>query len=301
MRLVMPALVLGVAAAVAAPVAAAVPAAAYPPWPSPAGTLVGVTVEAEGYESPLYSAVDGSGRFYVEARPGARYSVRLDNRTGDRLGVLLLVDGLNAISGEREATPGPARPGRMYVLEPWDTAVVQGWRTTLEEVRRFTFVNERSSYAARSGKANGRMGWIEVTVHREAPWASGRPGPRDRVTGSAGGRQDERDAAKGRADGPAAAAAPRAEGRAAEPPADLESDGYGGDRESYPGTGWGQRSYDPATVVDFHPHGVPAERITLRYEYARALQALGILPRPGDRRRLSQRERGDGFARPPAW
>ena len=42
--------------------------------------------------------------------------VALANRTGERLGVVLTVDGLNAISGERDAGLG-----RMYVLDPWQS------------------------------------------------------------------------------------------------------------------------------------------------------------------------------------
>ena len=52
-------------------------------------------------------------------------------------------------------------------------------------------------------------------------------------------------------------------------------------------------------LVDFEAESEPCQRLTLRYEYAPALRALGILP---DRDRLGQRERGEnGFARPPAW
>jgi hypothetical protein len=70
----------------------------------------------------------------------------------------------------------------------------------------------------------------------------------------------------------------------------------------YPGTGWGASSYDPATVVHFDAADHPAERITLRYEYASALRALGIYPPPWPPRdRLGERDRGTGFARPPRW
>jgi hypothetical protein len=72
---------------------------------------------------------------------------------------------------------------------------------------------------------------------------------------------------------------------------------------SYPGTGWGPRADDPVRVVSFDPEAAPSERVTLRYEYAPALRALGILPRPWwTRDRLRERERGqEGFARPPVY
>jgi hypothetical protein len=227
----------------------------------------------------LYAATDGSGRHYVEARRGARYTLRLSNRTGERLAVLMTVDGLNVISGERQAVD---QRGRMYVLDPWETADIQGWRTSLEDIRRFTFVDERASYAARSGQANSRMGWIELAVYRERhrAWRSQRP---DVTT------QD------------APASAPKGGDRAADGAAKAgREEGMG--RESYPGTGWGDPARDPVRLVDFDPEARPAEKTTLRYEYAPALRALGILPWQSTRDRLRQRERGEGgFARPPRW
>jgi hypothetical protein len=225
-----------------------------------------------------------------------------------------VVDGLNAISGQREAGPG-----RMYILGPWEETTVRGWRTSLSEVQRFTFVDERASYAARSGKANGKMGWIEVNVYREhrpvvsRPWLrdwSGRPSPaeprsREEASRSADAPPPAAAAPEGAPVDPAgrgdtagkAAPGLEAERRYA-PPADHEADG-----RSYPGTGWGPRTDDPAVVVDFNAEPTPAECVTLRYEYARALRALGVLPRPWwGRDRLRERDRGqDGFAPPPAW
>lgn len=297
-------------------------------WDGP-GRLVGVSVEVEGREAPLYCAPDGSGRYYFEAREGSRYTVRLVNRTGERLGVVVAVDGLNVISGERDPSasrPAGSRPGRMYVLDPWDATTVRGWRTSLDEVRRFTFVDERASYAARSGKANGKMGWVEVAVYRERrsyAWRRFWDGVggwmgRDRETAPRGaGPRDE-----ARGDAPSGSAGDRAAGdrrsKAApeglaqsEAQERLRSLGYADGEEvprpaprpSYPGTGWGQRSEDPVVVVDFEPEARPAECVTLRYEYAGALRALGVLPRPWpERDRLAQRERGaGGFVRPPDW
>jgi hypothetical protein len=295
--------------------ATAAPATAQPWDRSEApGRLVGVSVEVEGRAAPLYAARDGSARLYLEAREGARYAITVTNRTGERLGAAVVVDGLNAISGQRESAPG-----RMYILGPWEETTVRGWRTSLSAVQRFTFVDERASYAARSGKANGKMGWIEVNVYRERrpfvsrPWLrdwAGRPDPvaprpREEATRSADGPSPAAaapDAAPADPDGrgdPAGKAAPGLEAqRRYAPPADREADG-----RSYPGTGWGPRADDPAVVVDFNPEPTPADCVTLRYEYAGALRALGVLPRPGwGRDRLRERDRGqDGFAAPPAW
>ncbi len=301
-------------------------ASARPPGGA-AGSMVGVSVEVDGWSAPLYLAADGSGRFYFEARQGARYAVRLSNRTRERLGVVLVVDGLNAISGESD--PGPdrgywSRPGRMYVLDPWDSTVVRGWRTSLDDIRQFTFVDERASYAARSGKANRKMGWVEVVVYRERRpyvwqrWWDERKGavdrdrspageaPRygDRSDSEAGGRS-EAPAESTDAAPPAAKAAP--EGLDKEAEDRLRALGYSGGapapRRSYPGTGWGPSAHDPVEVVQFEPESRPAECVTLRYEYAGALRALGLLPRtPHERDRLAERERAiDGFAKPPRW
>jgi hypothetical protein len=266
------------------------------PRPEP-GSLVSVSVQVDGREAPLYPAPDRSGRYYLEAREGAHYLVRMQNRTGRRLGVSLIVDGLNAVSGER-AEPW-SRPGRMYVLGPWDQTSVRGWRSSLDEVRRFRFVDERVSYSARAGQANEKMGWIEVAVFRERQPYVARPWWDEGWL-----RREGRSSEAPPASVPPPAAAPEAEARDRAESAraeDLRALGYsdgGAARKSYPGTGWGERSYDPVRVVDFQPEARPAEVVTLRYEYAPALRALGISPhRRADR--LSERD--GGFAPPPAW
>ena len=266
-----------------------------------AGSLVDVTVEVSGATAPLYPAPDGSGRLYFEARQGHTYALRIANRSSERLGTLVVVDGLNAIDGEREEI-GNGRRGRLYVLGPWEDVVVSGWRSSLEEVRRFTFVDERASYSARSGKANRKMGWVEVAVYRERyPVAWRRQAPMTEPDA----RERSRDSASDRSESAPEAAAKSAGDGAREgvlggvvggaPSAPAPTGGY-------PGTGWGASSYDPATVVHFDAADHPAERITLRYEYASALRALGVYPPPWPSRdRLGERDRGTGFARPPRW
>ena len=253
--------------------------------------LVTVSVQVDGRAASLYPSPDGSGRYYLEARTGSRYSVALANRSAERVGVVLTVDGLNAISGGRDTARG-----RMYVLDPWQSTSVQGWRTSLQDVRQFTFVDERRSYATRTGKANEKMGWIEVAVYRERrpyvqatplPYPEPRPYPTEEQDGRA------------RAQAPASPEASRSDNRDA---GAAKAEGGARDR-SYPGTGWGEHAHDPVVLVSFDPESEPSGRATLRYEYRPALVALGVLPPyvvPRDR--LWQRERGEpGFAQPPRW
>lgn len=259
------------------------------------GSMVGVSVSVGGAPAPLLAARDGSGRFYLEARDGQSYEVTLTNRTGERLGVALIVDGLNTVSGMRQAA---STPGRMYVLGPWEDTTVRGWRTSLSDIRRFTFVDERASYAARSGKANSKLGWVEVAVFRERrPYVARPYWSEPRESWPEAERRSRDDGAAKSAPAPPATAAPEARGR--DEADSLRALGYTGGG-SYPGTGWGGSAYDPVLVVAFDPAPYAAETITLRYEYAPALRALGLLPPPTwNRDRL--RERDGGFAAPPAW
>src|ERR1700742_1602923 len=54
------------------------------------------------------------GHPVVAGRPGARYSVRLVNMSGERVLAVVAIDGVNVVSGE---TAGVGQRG--YVLEPW--------------------------------------------------------------------------------------------------------------------------------------------------------------------------------------
>jgi hypothetical protein len=300
----------GPAPATAAPSASGTPAspgsiaaAARSGHDAAAGSFVSVSVFVDGASVPLHHRGD---RWYLEAREGSEYAVQVANLTSQRLGVALQVDGLDAISGERSGGRwASSPPGRLYVLDPWAATIIRGWRTSLDEVQRFTFVDERASYAEQSGKANARMGWIEVVVYRERarPPVVGEPGRigSQRKGPDAGAQREGADEAAG-ARSRDAAAAPQARSGGAEPePAQERADVAGGARRAYPGTGWGPRTEDRVVVVAFEPERRPVERITLRYEYRETLIALGILPRlRQEDDRLARRERGEGgFAAPP--
>jgi len=130
------------------------------------GQVVDVQVQVDGQTAPLYLRPGTFDRHYFQAFEGRNYSLVLRNTTGRRIGVLIAVDGLNVVNGERSEL---SRHEPMYVLDPYESAVISGWRSSLDEVRRFVFVDERRSYAERTGQANGDMGWIRVLAFRETP------------------------------------------------------------------------------------------------------------------------------------
>jgi hypothetical protein len=273
------------------------------------GSLVDVQVLVAGQAAPLYFAPGRWDRRYFQALRGHNYALRVHNRTDRRVGVLIAVDGLNVVNGERSNL---RRNEAMYVLDPWETATIRGWRSSLEQVRQFVFVDEERSYAERTGQANGDMGWIRVLAFEERRAVAWFNQPElKRMRGDAnGGRADgdlrereSRDAKplageapvlgadrvqKSELNAPLSAEQSLAEGRAAAPQADA-----------YPGTGWGERRQDPVRETTFVAAATAADHLVFRYEYASSLRALGIAL-DGDR--LRNRERGElGFARPPKW
>ncbi len=104
-----------------------------------------------------------TNRAYLEARQGEGYAIRLRNRTGERVGLVIAVDGRNIISGKRSDL---ARNERMYVLEPHASATYEGWRTAKNRVNRFYFTDAGDSYAD-AFDDHSAMGVIAVAVYRE--------------------------------------------------------------------------------------------------------------------------------------
>ena len=87
------------------------------------------------------------GDTWVAGTPGNRCGVRLSNSTGERVLVVLSVDGINAVTGE---TASPSQAG--YVLEPWESTEIAGWRKSLDDIAQFVFTDLGDSYAARTGR-----------------------------------------------------------------------------------------------------------------------------------------------------
>jgi len=230
-----------------------------------AGALVDLAVvnRATGERIPVHAH---RGRLYVAGTPGAKYSLLLNNRTGERVLTVVSVDGVNVITGD---TAAPAQSG--YVLDPWGGVAIDGWRKSMSEVAAFVFTALPESYAARTGRP-GNVGVIGVAVFREyqpprPPASLQQPAPFS-GPGARGG-DETRESASGAARDSAAPASPSADALSRIMPRPEEK----------LGTGHGEREASEARWTRFHRESeYPAEMISIYYDSRANLIARGVIP-----------------------
>jgi hypothetical protein len=253
--------------------AAAAASACTSPPAFAAGALVDIQIVDRGRGDTL-STYRYRGASYVAGRPGDRYAVRLTNRSGGRVLVVLSVDGVNAVSGE---TASVGQTG--YVLAPYQSAEITGWRKSYSEAAAFYFTALPDSYAARTDRPDN-VGVIGAAVFRERVpepvrgWLEQPPSvARERAEN---GRMEPQRSAQGAGSADAATAA------AAPPPSPAARDS----RESLAkadklGTGHGEREYSPTSQTAFErATQQPAEIVQLRYDSYANLLASGVIARP---------------------
>ncbi|BAO44504.1 hypothetical protein [Thiolapillus brandeum] len=102
-------------------------------------------------------------RSYIAVRDGERYRIRVRNRSGQRIGLVIAVDGRNIITGDKSWL---GRKEAKYVLDPWESAEYEGWRTSRNQVNRFYFTDVEDSYADAWGD-HSAMGVIAVAVYKQ--------------------------------------------------------------------------------------------------------------------------------------
>lgn len=259
----MPALPRSLAAATLAALALVQPACAHPRTVAPDDArLVRLDVidRDQGGALPQYRH---RREAWVAGEDGQPYTLRVTNLSGARVLVVLSVDGVNVVTGE---SADPAQSG--YVLAPYASAEIDGWRKSMHEVAAFRFSAAGDSYAARTGRPFD-LGVIGAAVFREAvvrePWPTPPPiaeplAERDRL-------ED----------------APRAQRRAAQAaPAAAEalSDAYAGAPApaSPLGTAHGERRWSPTSRTAFERANRHADEIiALRYDRFDALVARGVI------------------------
>jgi len=217
-------------------------------------------------------------RHYIVGTPGHEYAIRIRNCTGTRVLVVTSVDGVNVVSGD---TAAPSQSG--YVLEPWGSVEIAGWRKNLQRTAAFFFTEHQNSYAARTGRPDN-VGVIGVAVFREKGRRISRRERDFRRDQSAAENEAQAPGATGRleshADIPAPASVP-SERASADAPTRQGVDDAAAKPLGKLGTGHGRNETSWATVVRFERASKsPAETVVLQYDRKENLIAMGVLPAP---------------------
>ena len=187
-----------------------------------------------------------SGQTFVLGEPGERYSIHIHNPTARRVEAVVSVDGRDAISGEA----ADFVRNRGYVIPPFGSVTVDGFRTSLERVAAFRFTDPEDSYSSRMGTPEN-VGVIGVAFFTERQLETPRVARREHAEGRA------KRAARPSTSAPGAAA--------------ERSD-------SNLGTEFGESRMSSVTQVSFTRESPmrPARVVALRYDDASGLRARGI-------------------------
>lgn len=200
---------------------------------------------------------------YVPGSKGERYSLFFHNSGPRRVLAVFSIDGVNIVTGQNASINQQG-----YVVQPGQTARIDGWRKSNQEVARFYFSSPSESYAGRTGR-NENIGIIGVAVFEEANY---RPAPR--VYSS---QQERAASSKQGAVAGEIAAAPSL------------------------GTGHGEREYSYVNEIAFERARNPFEVFSVEYDTWRSLEDRGIIPRE---QRLHQRNpfpMNNYVPDPPRW
>jgi hypothetical protein len=241
------------------------------------GRLADVTVtdRSTGSTLPVHFY---NGEYWVAGVPGAKYSIDIWNRTGQRVLAVTSVDGLNVLTGK---TASPQQTG--YVINASDRYGITGWRKSDSSVAAFQFTASPNSYAERTGRPRD-VGVIGVALFRE------RMEPVLRRFDNEQESRSTRDQALPSSSAPAAAPSPVAPmARAGQ--ADAADSTQNSMKESLNrsdkssiqttpklGTGHGERETSVVSQTNFErEHSHPNEVIRIRYDSRENLISMGVI------------------------
>jgi hypothetical protein len=102
-----------------------------------------------------------AGRTLVQGEHGRRYVIEIANRSSNRFEAVVAVDGLDVVDGQ---TGSFSKRG--YLIAPFATVEIDGFRQNLDEVAAFRFGSVRGAYASRKG-SDRNVGVIGVAFFAE--------------------------------------------------------------------------------------------------------------------------------------
>lgn len=120
-----------------------------------------ITVSIRDEYSNALEGFHVGDRHYVVGNAGQRYAIVMTNHTGHRFEVVATVDGLDVVNGQSGSLSN-----RGYVLMPYATLDIEGFRQSHDAVAAFRFASVKDSYAAQTGSARN-VGVIGIAFFAE--------------------------------------------------------------------------------------------------------------------------------------
>lgn len=121
-----------------------------------------ITLEILVNGSPITEYTKDGNR-YIEGRKESNYTLRVKNHSWEKVLIVPSVDGISVMDGK---IAGSQSSG--YVLSPGQSYDIEGWRTDLNNVRKFEFVKHSKSYAEKT-EQGGNLGVIGLLCFKEKP------------------------------------------------------------------------------------------------------------------------------------
>jgi hypothetical protein len=132
---------------------------------TPAG---GISVSLQDERGNILAGSQAGNKTYVVGSDGTRYSLVIQNLTGGRFEVVASIDGLDVIDGK----PADVNK-RGYLLAPYGTLVIDGFRTSGNTVAAFRFGAVSNSYAGlTSGDRNVGVIGVAFFAERGSDWTT---------------------------------------------------------------------------------------------------------------------------------
>lgn len=108
------------------------------------------------------------GRVLIEGSEGSTFTIKIRSSESRRVKAVVAVDGINVVSG-KPSLGTVEETG--YVLAPFASVEIEGWRTSNEAVAKFVFTTKEKGYAQHVTSTTSGMGVIGVAfvLEKEEP------------------------------------------------------------------------------------------------------------------------------------
>jgi hypothetical protein len=117
-----------------------------------------VTVQVNGKKVKEYTK---DGRVYIEGRDGTPYTIKVGNSSGKRVKAVITVDGFSIINDDKK----DYHTG--YIINPYSSITVNGFRTSNETEAQFVFSTKGDSRAQKVQGYAKDCGVIGVRIYPE--------------------------------------------------------------------------------------------------------------------------------------